>query len=233
MDFFITFKGALNKSCLSGLFLKSIIMEKIQLPSRSLSNKLSLNETLQKRVSCRNFDPRALFMQQLSNILWAGQGLISKQHDMRHTAPSAGATYPIELLVAVRKDGIEELDPGIYQYISKEHALKRLSDKDLNEKMSRACFNQEFIRKAGASILIASEDSRTTRRYGDRGERYVDMEAGAAMQNIALEAVEMGLGTVIVGAFDDGAVKEMFDLQELKPLAIMPIGYPRDKAFYA
>ena len=215
------------------LFLKKIIMEKIDLPSRSLSNKLSLNETLQKRVSCRNYDPRALFMQQLSNILWAAQGLVSKQHDMRRTVPSAGATYPIELLVAVREDGIRELDPGIYQYISREHALKKLSDKDLGEQISKACFNQEFIKKAGVSILIASEDSRTTRMYANRGERYVYMEAGAAMQNISLEAVEMGLGTVIVGAFDDGAVKELFGLQELKPLAIMPVGFPSDKAFYA
>jgi nitroreductase len=69
--------------------------------------------------------------------------------------------------------------------------------------------------------------------YAERGQRYVYMESGAAMQNISLEAVEMGLGTVIVGAFDDAAVKELFELEDLKPLAIMPVGYPRDKAFYA
>lgn len=208
-------------------------MDKISLPTRSLSKKLSLNETLQKRVSCRNYAPNPLFMSHLSNMLWSGQGVLSKKYDMRRTTPSAGATFPIELMVAVRKNGIEGLDQGLYHYIPDEHALKKINDKDLSDELSEACFNQEFIKKAGVSILVASEDSRTTRMYADRGERYVYIEAGAAMQNISLEAVEMGLGTVIVGAFDDGAVQELFELQDFKPLAIMPVGYPRDKAFYA
>jgi len=208
-------------------------MNKISLPARSLSEKLSLNQALQKRVSCRNFDPKPLFLSHLSDILWSGQGIRTKQYDMRRTTPSAGATYPIELLVAVRNNGIEGLDQGIYWYIPGEHALKQLSEKDISGDISVACFNQEFIKKAAASILLASDDSRTTRMYAERGERYVFMESGAAMQNISLEAVEKGLGTVIVGAFDDGAVRKVFELQELNPLAIMPIGYPRDKAFYA
>ena len=152
---------------------------------------------------------------------------------MRRTTPSAGSTFPIELFVAVRENGMEELDAGIYHYLSDGHALKKLSGKDIIGDLAGACYNQEFITKAGASILVASEESRTTRMYAGRGERYVYMEAGAVMQNISLEAVELGLGTVIVGAFDDAAVQELFGLQELKPLGIMPVGYPRDKAFYA
>ena len=125
------------------------------------------------------------------------------------------------------------MESGIYQYIPKEHALKKLSDKDAGEQISKACFGQDFIRKAGVNLLVASEEARTTRMYADRGERYVFMEAGAVMQNISLEAVELGLGTVIIGAFDDQAIGEIFDLQGLKPLGLMPVGYPKDKAFYA
>jgi SagB-type dehydrogenase family enzyme len=208
-------------------------MERITLPARDLSGKVSLNETLQKRASCRNFDQKSIFKTQLSNILWSGQGVLTTPFNMRRTTPSAGSTFPIELLVAVRKKGIEEVPPGIYHYLPKEHALEPVSDRDITGDISEVSFNQAFIKKASASLLIASDDERTTRMYADRGERYVYMEAGAAMQNIALEAVELGLGTVIVGAFDDSRVEEVFQLEKLRPLAIMPIGYPRDKAFYA
>jgi len=159
--------------------------------------------------------------------------LLSKKHDMRRTTPSAGSTFPLELMVAVRKDGVQELDSGIYHYLPEENALEVISDKEITDDMSAACFNQEFIKKASVSILVASDQERTTLRYADRGERYVYMEAGAAMQNISLQAVEQGLGTVIIGAFDDSTINELFGLEKLKSLAIMPVGFPRDKSFYA
>lgn len=208
-------------------------MDKIKLTTGPLTEKLSLNETLKKRGSCRNFSGKPIFMNQLSSILWSGQGVLTHKQDMRRTAPSAGSTFPIELMVAVRKDGVEGLAQGIYHYLPDQHSLQKISEKDISEDIPPACFNQEYLRKASASILVASEESRTTRMYGERGQRYVYMESGAVMQNISLEAVEMGLGTVIVGAFDDAAVTGLFKLEELKPLAIMPLGYPRDKAFYA
>ena len=194
---------------------------------------MSLNETIQKRVSCRNFEKKPIFMRHLSNILWSGQGLISKKYDMRRTVPSAGSTFPLELFVAVRKKGVEELDQGIYHFIPEDHALEKMSDQDISDDISEACFNQDFIRKSGVSVLVASDNQRITRMYADRGDRYVYMEAGSAMQNISLEAVELGLGTVIVGAFDDAAVAELFKIEDLKPIGLMPVGYPRDKAFYA
>jgi SagB-type dehydrogenase family enzyme len=208
-------------------------MEKIHLPTREISDRMSLNKTLLKRVSCRNFDKKPVYKSHLSNILWAGQGLLSKKHDMRRTTPSAGSTFPLELLVAVRKDGVLELDAGIYHYLPEENALEVISNKEITDDVSAACFNQEFIRNAGFSILVASDLERTTQMYAERGERYVYIEAGAAMQNISLEAVEQGLGTVIIGAFDDSAINELFGLEKLMPLSIMPVGLPKDKALYA
>jgi len=172
-------------------------------------------------------------MSHLSNILWSGQGLLNKKYDMRRTTPSAGSLFPLELMVAVRKDGVEQLDAGIYHYLPEDNALEVVSDKEITDDISAACFNQEFLRNASVSLLVASDLERTTRMYANRGERYVYMEAGAAMQNISLQAVEQGLGTVIIGAFDDSAIHELFGLEKLKPLSIMPIGIPKDKALYA
>lgn len=225
----------LNKIGPEQVVLKKKIpsMDKIKLTTGPLSDKLSLNETLKKRGSCRNFSDKPIFMNQLASILWSGQGVLTRNYDMRRTTPSAGSTFPLELMVAVRKDGVEDLAQGIYHYLPDKHTLKKISEKDISEDISAACFNQEYLKKAPVSLLVASEETRTTRMYAERGQRYVYMESGAAMQNISLEAVEMGLGTVIVGAFDDAAVKELFELEEVKPLAIMPVGYPKDKAFYA
>lgn len=202
------------------------------MPAREIGGNINISYALQKRASCRNFEKKPVTIQQVSNILWAGQGVVSKSFDVRRTAPSAGATYPLQLILTVRKDGVSGLDQGVYQFLPEEHALHKNSDRDVMEDLVKACFNQEFLNHAGISILIAADYERTRGRYPDKGERYVFMEAGSATQNISLEAVELNLGTVIVGAFDDETVKKIFDLEKLSPLAIMPVGQPKDKNIY-
>lgn len=207
-------------------------MDQIKLPARKISDEVDVGYALQKRTSCRNYDKKPISLQQLANMLWAGQGAISQSFNMHRTAPSAGATYPLKLMVAVRDKGVEGLDKGIYQYSPEEHSLQKINDMDVTEELVLACFNQEFIKNAGVNMLIAADYKRTEERYASRGERYVYMEAGSATQNISLEAVELGLGTVIVGAFDDEAVQKIFGLEKWFPLAVMPIGQPKDKKMY-
>ncbi|MFP4621665.1 MAG: SagB/ThcOx family dehydrogenase [Bacteroidales bacterium] len=208
-------------------------MNKIKLPARKIKEGVNVGNALQKRTSCRNYERKPINLQQLSNILWAAQGVVSKSFNMRRTAPSAGATFPLELFVAVRKEGIEGVDQGIYQYKPREHALQRINEDDVTMDLVKACFNQEFIQNAGVNLLIAADYERTKERYASRGERYVYMEAGSAAQNVSLEAVEQGLGTVIIGAFDDDAVQQIFGIEKWFPLAVMPVGKPKDKKIYA
>ncbi|MCF8335760.1 MAG: SagB/ThcOx family dehydrogenase [Bacteroidales bacterium] len=208
-------------------------MDKIKLPARKTSDKVNVGYALQKRTSCRNYENKSISLQQLANLLWAGQGVISQSFNERRTAPSAGATFPLEIFVAVRKEGVDGVDQGIYQYSPQEHSLKQINEKDVTTKLVGACFGQDFIQNAGANLLISADFERTKERYASRGERYVYMEAGSVTQNISLEAVELGLGTVIVGAFDDDAVKKIFELEEWFPLAVMPVGQPKDKKLYA
>ena len=73
-------------------------------------------------------------------------------------------------------------------------------------------------------IVVTGIYQRTMSKYGERGIRYVHIEVGHACQNIYLQAESLDLGTVEIGAFEDGKVKKVLNLKEEEPLAIMPIG---------
>jgi SagB-type dehydrogenase family enzyme len=188
----------------------------------------SFQISLGKRSSCRNFQDKILILDDITSILWAACG---KKHDAVTAAtriiPSAGATYPLELYVVVGKASADRLKEGVYHYDIEEHTLGLVATQDRRVELSRACLGQDFIRKAPASIVITAKFHRTTNRYETRGQRYVYIEAGHACQNIYLAAANLGLGTVEVGAFVDGSVSRVLELdKDCLPLCVMPIGYP-------
>lgn len=134
--------------------------------------------------------------------------------------PSAGATYPLEIYVILK-------DKGFFQYNVENHSLKLVNEENLEEKLSHASWDQEFIAEAYLNIIICAEFSRTTWRYRQRGIRYVYIEVGHCAQNIHLEAVALGLASVPIGAYEDEQVKKVLSLpKKVEPLYIIPIGYP-------
>lgn len=196
----------------------------IYLPSPIQTGGMSLGETIAKRRSVRNFARQSISQGQMSQILWSAQGITQCQWRYR-TAPSAGATYPLEVFVACGSGGIDALDEGVYQYNMDSHSLIKCYNEDVRLELAGAALDQEFIYEAPVDIIICALYSRTLRRYGSRGERYVHMEVGHAGQNIYLQATALGLGTVAIGAFDDERVREVLRLdKQYKPLYIMPLG---------
>ena len=109
------------------------------------------------------------------------------------------------------------------------HELQRRSDRDLRPELHRAALAQEPVLKAPAVFILTAVYERTTRKYGaDRSPRYVYLEAGHAAQNLLLEAVALGLGSVPIGAFDDPLVQKMLSLPpEQQPIYLIPVGHPR------
>jgi SagB-type dehydrogenase family enzyme len=206
----------------------------IKLPSPQLKGKVSLEETILRRRSVRRYRREPLDLPQLSQILWSAQG-ITGTTGLR-AAPSAGATYPLEIFVVVGKQGIiaseakqahEELQAGIYHYVADSHSLSLHKPADSRPDLARAALDQEFIIDAPVDIVICALYHRTSYRYGKRGERYVHIEAGHVGENIHLQAVALGLATVEVGAFHDEEVREVLGVEEqIKPLYIMPVGKP-------
>ena len=194
----------------------------IKLPAPCLDSKVSLEKALHKRRSIRNYSDNSLSISNVSQILWAAQGITKKRGGLR-TAPSAGALYPIELYIAVGK--VKGLSQGLYKYNPQKHTILKVMEGDIREKLSNAALKQSCIRRGAVNIIIAGVYKRTALKYGKRAEQYVLMECGAVSQNIYLQSYALNLGTVLVGAFNDDALKSILKLPEDEyPLGIMPIG---------
>lgn len=200
-------------------------MSTIPLPAPRYEGSLSLERALKERRSVRRFRPDPLTLEELSQLLWATQGLSQGRF---RTAPSAGATYPLELLAVVGEGGVVGLSAGIYDYQVREHALALRREGEHRPQVSRACLGERFVLAAPTSLVLAALFSRTTGYYGGRGERYVHLEVGHAAQNLHLQAVALGLGSVPVGAFDDGELAVALGLSSgLEPLYLISVGRPR------
>ena len=199
---------------------------KIHLPSPSQKGSISLEEAISRRRSVRDFSPEPISQSQLSQILWATQGITDTSLKSR-AIPSAGATYPLEIFVVCGRNSIEEISDGIYHYNIAHHSLTLHHKGDVRLDLARVALGEETIYQAPVDIIICALYERTTLHYSSRGERYVHMEVGHAGQNIYLEATALGLATVAIGAFYDEQVREVLRLdKQYKPLYIMPVGKP-------
>jgi len=194
---------------------------RIILPEPRCDSDVSVEEALLKRRSVRNYTDDALTLQELAQLLWAAQGITDPSG--KRTAPSAGALYPLEVYVVV--GGVENVAKGVYRYRPHQHELVRVLEGEQREALARAALSQQCVADGTIDIVITGVYDRTTGKYGDRGVRYVHMEAGHAAQNIYLQTVAMNLGMVVIGAFYDDQVKEVLNLPENEePLYIMPVG---------
>lgn len=187
------------------------------LPEPDRRGERTLEWALDRRQSIRAFSRAALTPAQIGQLLWAAQGLNAVGG---RTSPSAGGLYPLEVY-GVTADGVAHYDPA-------GHRLELTLSRDVRPELARAALGQEFIAVAPLTIVLCAVFERVTSRYGKaRGERYVFFEIGHASQNVLLEAVALGLGSVPVGAFRDEEVHRLLELpRDRPPLYMMPVGYP-------
>lgn len=188
----------------------------ITLPEPNQTGSIPLERAIAARRSRRDFLPGPLTLEQISQLAWAAQG--QGAHSKYRSAPSAGATYPLELFV-VTSDGFS-------RYLPAKHSLEKLTKQDLRSGLASAAWGQEFVAAAPLTLVFAAQFSRTTKRYDQRGVRYVYMEAGHAAQNVHLQAESLGLGSVAVGAFDDASVSKVLSLPDyLEPIYMVVVGH--------
>ena len=196
--------------------------ERIGLPAIEPGRQGALSELLHKRRSVRRFGSGQLQLEETARLLFAAQGITRKGR--YRTVPSAGALYPLEIyLVAGRIQGVAS---GVYRYRPEEHDLVRVKGGDVREGIARAAVGQMWMEKAQAVLVVAAVYQRTTGKYGERGRRYVHVEAGCAAQSVSLQAANLGLGTTVVGAFHDDRVAGLIGAEEqgAKPILLLPVG---------
>jgi SagB-type dehydrogenase family enzyme len=182
-----------------------------------------LERCICQRRSVRSFGARGLATDELGQLLWAAQGITGP--DGRRAVPSAGALYPLELYAVTGQ--ASAVTPGVYRYLPASHEMVLVAPGFQREKLGAATRGQDWIATAAAIMCIAAVFPRTTAKYGARGRGYVYMEAGHAAQNLMLQAVALGLGATMVGAFDDEAVTRLLHLGvDETPLCLLPLGTP-------
>lgn len=212
----------------------------VRLPAPSTAGGAPLAQAIAARRSVRAYDGKPVPLAAVSQLLWAAQGVTqpapkapatwnAKWGEWRgglRSAPSAGALFPLEVYVLATS--VDGLDRGLYRYISAEHALVRAGAASVTAKdLMQAAFMQQDIAQAPLAVIITGVYERTAVKYGDRAPRYVHIEAGAAAENLMLQADALGFGTVYIGAFIDDAVSKTLGLPaDQVPLGIIPVGLP-------
>ena len=192
----------------------------IALPTPRSKSAISVEQALAARHSVRAFRRQPLTLADVSQLLWAAQGIT---HERFRTAPSAGALYPLNVYLVVGE--VEALAPGAYRYVPEKHGVTKLIDGDMRQLLTNAALWQEWAGQGAVALVFSAVYERTTGKYGERGIRYAHMEVGHAAQNVYLQAEALGLGTVMIGAFMDEPLKKLLHMvDEEQPLAIMPVG---------
>lgn len=196
----------------------------VPLPRPELQGTMPLEQALQQRRSRREFAAGPLALRDVGQVLWAAQG-VTDARGLR-TVPSAGALAALEIYLVA--GNVSDLPTGVYRYQPAAQSLAPIQAGDPRSKVAALALGQSALREAPATLLIAGVYSRTRQRYGDRAERYVHIEVGHAAQNVYLQCTARGLATVLIGSFDDAALRAALALPpDHAPLALMPFGHAR------
>ncbi len=189
----------------------------VELPSPELTGTLSLEQALHDRRSVREYAATPLTLDEIGQLLWAGQGITDD--DGHRTAPSAGARYPLELYAITATE--------LMHYLPAGHRVEQRADTTILGALPDAAFDQEFVGNAPLVVVIAADPARTEQEYGAMAGDLVNREAGHAAQNILLQATALGLAAVPVGGFDPATVEGLLALPPGQAVQyLIPIGRP-------
>lgn len=180
---------------------------------------ITVEDAILKRRSVREYTDKPLSLSQISQLVFAAQGITGKLYGTPlRTVPSAGALYPFEIYLIV--NNVNDLKRGLYHYSPLDHSVALIKEGDFRKELMQASLSQEMMRDAGIVFAISAIFDRTRSKYGERGYRYVYMEAGYISQNIYLQAVSLGLGSVAVGAFIDKDINNLVGVDGKKEAVI-------------
>ncbi|AOT72455.1 SagB/ThcOx family dehydrogenase [Geosporobacter ferrireducens] len=183
-------------------------------------DSIQLKELIENRKSLRKYHQEALDIKELSYLLWSTQGvkkvLVSQGEQgpiskTLRTVPSAGGRHPFETYILINR--VRGIRAGLYRYVATKHSLLPIeAEEDIGDKITDACLNQVFVKTSAVTFIWAADAYRTTWRYGERGYRYIHLDAGHVCQNLYLAAESIDCGVCAIAAFDDEVLNEVMGL---------------------
>jgi len=183
-------------------------IRRFPLPNAGTGGGEPLWEVMARRRSLRDFLPEDISVEEVSQLIWATQGLTESVFDSRlRVTPSAGALYPIETYVVVNR--VTALSPGVYHFNVGKNALEQLTEGDFKVGISASALDQSMAREAAVVFVWTAVVERTKWKYRERGYRYLYLDAGHIGQNLYLAATSLGLGCCTIGAFYDDEVNRL------------------------
>jgi SagB-type dehydrogenase family enzyme len=191
----------------------------VPLPEPALEGSLPTAKAIAKRRSTRDYVQSPMSADELSRLLFLTGGVSADKYgNARRTAPSSGALYPIEVYAVVHR--VDGIDPGVYHYAYREHALEQIRAGDFRAAVVDQAIAQEFLGECGVVLFLTMIMQRMRPKYQDRSYRYGLLEAGHLGENAYLAATSMGLGACGVGAFMDDAINEMLGVDGIEEAAV-------------
>jgi SagB-type dehydrogenase family enzyme len=191
----------------------------IKLPEPRLDGGLPTAQAIVARRSTRDYAPVAMSSDELSRLLFLTSGISADRYgNARRTAPSSGALYPVEVYAVVHR--VDGIDPGVYHYAYREHALELIRAGDVRAHVVEQGIAQEFLGECGVVLFLTMILQRMRPKYQDRSYRYGLLEAGHLGENAYLAATSMGLGACGVGAFMDDAINQMLGVDGVEEAAV-------------
>ena len=171
-----------------------------------------LTAIIVQRQSRRRYVRHPLSLDELSYLLWTTQGIKSVlPHATLRTVPSAGARHAFETYLLVNR--VEGLESGLYRFLAVQHKLAALNtDPNITDKITAAALEQDQIIRSAVTFIWVAVTYRMTWRYGERGYRYLHLDAGHVCQNLYLAAEAIEGGVCALAAFEDEAMNALLGL---------------------
>lgn len=190
---------------------------RVSLGGRDLAFDVPFGNVLRNRRSIRDFVLAPLPLEFLGHILYGSYGIhsyatVDGEWVGRRCVPSAGGLYPLEIYVAAQ--AVEAVSDGLWHYDPRAHELELCREGNFHDRLAELTIGQDMIRQANLVFILTAIVGRTMWKYGQRGYRYVWLDAGHVGQNLYLLAAALGLGAVAIGGFFDREVSALMLLAE-------------------
>lgn len=195
----------------------------VKLPKSSdiTTEFVDVRKTIEQRKSIRNYAEAPLTIEQLSYLLWCTQGVKENFYGTAtlRNVPSAGARHAFETYLLI--NNVAGIKPGLYRFLVLEHCLINISlEEDIADKITKACLNQIFIKSSAVTFIWVAVPYRMNWRYGERGYRYLYLDAGHVCQNLYLSAESINCGTCAIAAYSDDELNRLLGLDGKEQFAI-------------